>query len=180
MNWYKKAERYMAYHGSPKEFQDFSYEFLGTNGTAEGFGFYFTSDKRIAEGYADGGMLKEVYLDINKPLSFNSLTISPKNLAEFFKVLDPNGQGYLSNWGDSDHEGYDQILHTAVEGELSGSDNDVNLISGIIQGWGGNPESIYPILKQALGYDGIIIEKPSWGGNQIIYIVFDNSQIKNI
>jgi len=180
MNWYKKAEQYLAYHGSPKDFQEFSYEFLGTNGTAEGYGFYFTSDKRIAEGYANGGVLKEVYLDINKPLSYTTSTISPEALANFFRVLDPDGQGYLSNWGESDYEGYENVIRTAVEGELSGSDNDVDLISGIITGWGGNPESIYPILKQTLGYDGIIVNNPSWGGNQTIYIVFDNSQIRNI
>lgn len=180
MNWYKKAEQYLAYHGSPKEFQEFSYEFLGHNGTAEGFGFYFTSDKSVAEEYAGGGMLKEVYLDINKPLSTNSLTISTQDLAVFLKKLDPDGQGYLSNWGEADFEGYDKVLNTAVEGEISGSDNDVDLISGIIQGWGGNPESIYPLLKKTLGYDGIIVDKPSWGGNQVIYIVFDNSQIRNI
>ncbi len=180
MNWYKKAEQYIAYHGSPKEFQDFSYEYLGTNGTAEGFGFYFTSDKKIAEGYAEGGMVKEVYLNINKPLSFNSLTITPKDLSIFLRRLDPDGQGYLSNWGEADFQGYENILNTAVEGELSGSDNDVDLISGIINGWGGSPESIYPILKQTLSYDGIIVKNPSWGKNQIIYIVFDNNQIRNI
>jgi len=180
MNWYKKAEKYLAYHGSPQEFQEFSYEFMGTNGTAEGFDFYFTSDKNIANGYANGGMVREVYLTINKPLSFTSLTISPDGLANFFKVLDPDGQGYLSNWGESDFEGYDHVVRTAVEGEMSGSENDVDLISGIIQGWGRNPESIYPILKQTLGYDGIIVNKPSWGGNQVIYIVFENSQIRDV
>ena len=86
----------------------------------------------------------------------------------------------MSNWGEADFEGYDNVVNTAVEGEMSGSSNDVDLISGIINGWGGSPESIYPILKQTLGYDGIIVDKPSWGGNQTIYIAFDNNQIKNI
>ena len=180
MNWYKKAEQYIAYHGSPEDFQSFSYEYMGTNGTSEGFGFYFTSDRNIAEGYANEGVIKEAYLTINKPLSTNNFTISPQNLTKFLKVLDPNGQGYLSNWGEADYEGYKNVLNTAVEGEISGSDNDVDLISGIINGWGGNPESIYPILKKTLGYDGIIVSEPSWGNNQTIYIVFDNSQIRYI
>ena len=179
MNWYKKAQ-YIAYHGSPKEFQDFSYEYLGTNGTAEGFGFYFTSNKNIAEGYANGGMLKKVILDINKPLNFTQLSISKSEFAEFLKTLDPTGEGYLSNWGETGYEGYNKVLNTAVEGEFSGSDNDVDLISGVIQASGRDAETIYKVLKQTLGYDGIIVEKPSWGGNQIIYIVFDNSQIRNI
>ena len=179
MNWYKKAS-YIAYHGTPKDFQDFSYEYLGTNGTAEGFGFYFTSDKNIAEGYAEGGILKKVNLDIKKPLNPIIFSISKPEFAIFLKTLDPTGEDYLSNWGESNYEGYDKILNTAVEGEFSGSDNDVDLISGVIQAAGGNAERIYKILKQTLGYDGIIVNKPSWGGNQIIYIVFDNNQIKNI
>ena len=180
MNWYKLANSYLAYHGSPKEFQEFSYEYLGTNGTSEGFGFYFTSDKGIAEGYADGGMLKKVILDIKKPLNYTQLTISKPEFAEFLKVLDPIGEGYLSNWGESNFEGYNKVLNTAVEGEFSGSDNDVDLISGVIQATGRDAESIYKVLKQVLGYDGIIVDKPSWGNNQIVYIVFDNSQIKTI
>ena len=43
MNWFKKANSYLAYHGSPQDFKEFSYEFMGNTGTAEGFGFYFTS-----------------------------------------------------------------------------------------------------------------------------------------
>lgn len=179
MNWYKIAN-YIAYHGSAKEFQDFSYEYLGSNGTSEGFGFYFTSDKSIAEGYADNGMLRKVALDIKKPLNFTQLTISKPEFTKFLQTLDPTGENYLSNWGEVAYEGYNKVLNTAVEGEFSSSDNDVDLISGIIQASGRNAELINRILKQALGYDGIIINKPSWGGDQTIYIVFDNSQIKDI
>jgi hypothetical protein len=179
MSWYKQASQYRAYHGSPEEFQEFSYEFLGMNGTAEGYGFYFTSDKSIADGFAKGGMVKEVYLDINNPLSFDSLTISPQELKSFLRELDPSGTEYLSNWGEAGYDGYDNVLNSAVDGEMGGSDNDVDLISGIINAAGGSPGSIYPVLKRVLGYDGIIVSKPSWGGSQVVYIVFDNSQIRN-
>ena len=36
MNWYKQSQQYIGYHGTPKDFQEFSYEFMGTNGTSEG------------------------------------------------------------------------------------------------------------------------------------------------
>jgi len=179
MNWYKTANSYIAYHGTPHDFQEFSYKYLGTNGTAEGFGFYFTSNKSIAEGYAEGGVVKKVILNINKPLNYRRLTISPMEFSSFLEELDPDGNGYLTNWGESDFEGYNNVLNKAVQGEMSGSDNDVDLISGVIQAWGRNPELIYSVLKKVLGYDGIIIDNSSWG-NQTIYIVFDNSQIKNI
>lgn len=180
MNWYKKANNYIAYHGSPKEFQDFSYEYLGSTGTAEGFGFYFTSDKNVAKMFSEGNPLKKAILDIKKPLNSTQYTISKPEFSTFLKTLDPTGKEYLSNWGESNYEGYEKVLNIAIEGEMSGSNNDVDLISGIIQGSGRGPETIYKILKQTLGYDGIIVNKPSWGGNQIIYIVFNNDQIRYI
>jgi len=180
MNWYKQASTYIGYHGSPKEFEEFSYEFMGDTGTAEGFGFYFTSDKNIAKMFADGGALKKAALEINKPLNFTGRTISEDELAVFLKALDPTGEDYLSNWGEADYEGYENVLRTAVKGEMSGSSNDVDLISGIIQAAGRNAEFVYNVLKQTLGYDGIIVDDPNWGGNQVVYVVFNNNQIRYI
>ena len=64
----------VVYHGSPEDFTRFSLDYLGANGTAEGYGFYFTDQKSIAEGYSQGregqrnpentGSLFEVYLDM--------------------------------------------------------------------------------------------------------------------
>lgn len=183
MNWFKKAKQYVGYHGSPKEFQEFSYEFLGSNGTSEGFGFYFTNSEQVAKNYARGGYVKKAVLTINKPLSFTKLTISPASFSLFLRTLDPDGQGYLSNWGESDFEGYENLLRTAVREEMSGVDNDVDLISSIIQASGRNAEEVNKILFSTLGYDGIIINNPSWGNMdepQIIYIVFSNNQIRYV
>lgn len=178
MRWYRKASTYVGYHGSPNDFQEFSYKFMGEHGTSEGYGFYFTSDRDIAEGYAEGRGARKARLTINKPLSHEDMTISPAALAKFLRELDPDGQGYLSNWGESDIEGYDNVVRTAVKGEMGGSDNDVDLISGIINGAGRNPGAIYPILTRTLGYDGIVVHSPGWGGEQTVYVVFDNGQIR--
>lgn len=97
------------------------------------------------------------------------LTIDANSFALFLKALDPSGDDYLSNWGEVDYEGYDVVLNRAVEMEISGSDNDVDLISGVIQAQGRNAEFVNKILKQVLGYDGIIINNPIWGEGQTIY-----------
>lgn len=178
MRWYRKASTYVGYHGSPNDFQEFSYEFMGRNGTAEGYGFYFTSDREIAEGYAEGRGARKARLTINKPLSPDGLTISRRDLAAFLRALDPDGQGYLSNWGESDLEGYENVVRTAVKGEMGGADDDVSLISGIINAAGGNPESVYRVLKGTLGYDGIVVSSPGWGGGQTVYVVFENGQVE--
>ena len=130
--------------------------------------------------FVDGGVLKKAILNINKSLNFEGRTISEDEFIYFLRTLDPTGEDYLSNWGEVGYEGYEQVLMTAVRGEMSGSDNDVDLISGIIQALGKNAEFVYGVLKQTLGYDGIIVNNPSWGGDQVVYVVFDNSQIRYI
>ena len=185
----------VVYHGSPADFNTFSLEFMGTNGTAEGYGFYFTDKRSIAEGYSQGlegqrsqekaGRLFEVYLDIKKPLSDTEVTISrsefKKFLREMNKQVDEDGEPleFLSNYGDVAWEGLNSVLNSAMASEYDGSDNDVNMISSIINGCG-NMELVYEVLRKTTGYDGIIVENTTWGGDQTIYIAFHPEQIKSV
>jgi len=168
------------FHGSPAMFEQFDYKKIGTQGTAEGKGFYFTDKKSVAQGYAqDTENLYEVYLNITKPLSFERKTISKTNLKKFIKALDPDGTDYLLNWGDVEYEGYNNVLNTAVDGEYSPSDNDVDLVSSIIAA-AGNIENVYRVLTETLGYDGIVVRNPSWGEGQTVYVAFYPEQIKSV
>ena len=183
------------YHGSPSEFNTFSLDYLGTNGTAEGYGFYFTDKKSIAENYTKGlegqrqqektGKLFEVYLDIKKPLSDKKVTMSraqfKKFLLELNKQVDADGEplDILSNYGDVDWEGLNKVINYAMEIEYDGSDNDVNLVSSIING-SGNLKTVLDVLRKTTGYDGIIVNEASWGGDQTIYLAFHPEQIKNV
>lgn len=167
------------YHGSPNKFDRFSYDYMGKIGTSEGYGFYFTTDKSIAEKYSEGtGNVYTAYLDINKPLNPTKKTITKTQLLQFIKALDPTGQDYLSNWGDVTHEGYDNTLRKAVDTEYKYNNNDVDLISSIINADGSGPENVYSILTKTLGYDGIVAQ-PDWvGGGHKIVIPFSPDQIK--
>lgn len=168
------------YHGSPKDFKEFSYKYLGNTGTSEGYGFYFTTDKSIAERYTEKtGKLFTAYIDIKKPLNPTKKTITKQQLAKFIKALDPDGEGYLSNWGDVYSEGYNAVLRTAIENEYTYNNSDVDIISGIINADGKSPEIVYPILKKTLGYDGII-SQPEWANGAKIVIPFSNEQIKQV
>ena len=184
----------VVYHGSPKDFNTFSLEYLGTNGTAEGYGFYFTDKKQIAEGYSRGyegqqngepGKLFEVYLDIKKPLSDTEVTMTraqfKKFLTELNNYVDADGErlDVLSNYGDVEWEGLNKVLNYAMEIEYDGSDSDVNLVHSIINGTG-NMEAVFDVLRKTVGYDGIIVNEASWGGDQTIYIAFHPEQIKNV
>ena len=170
----------MQYHGSPNQFDQFSYDYLGTQGTGEGKGFYFTNKKEIAQGYMGqegNGKLFEAYINVKKPLSLTTRTISIKDLAKFIKRLDPDGTDFLSNYGDVTWDGYNKVLNEAVRMVYSTSDNDVDIVCDIANSLGGNPEQIYPILEETLGYDGIIVPNSAWGDGQTITVAFNNDQI---
>ena len=184
----------VVYHGSPADFNEFSLEYLGTNGTAEGYGFYFTDKKSIADIYSKGhegqrsekpGKLFEVYLDIKKPLSDTEVTMTRAQFKKFLttlnKQVDADGEplDVLSNYGDVEWEGINKVLNYAMEIEYDGSDSDVNLVHSIINGTG-NMKVVFDVLRKTIGYDGIIVNEASWGGDQTIYIAFHPEQIKNV
>jgi hypothetical protein len=153
---------YQVYHGSPNNFDQFNYEYIGNNGTSEGKGFYFTDIKSIAEGYAkrqNQGILYTVNLTINKPLNYTKKVITKLQLKKFIQAIDPSGAGYLSNWGEVEFEGYNNILNEAVNAEFIGSDNDTDIITGILNADGCGYIEFYKTLKKVLGYDGIIINE---------------------
>ena len=60
----KTGKPLVVYHGSPNVFNEFSYKFIRQNGTSEGIGHYFTTNKEIADGYGSNGKVYEAYIDI--------------------------------------------------------------------------------------------------------------------
>ena len=183
------------YHGSPSDFNEFSLEYLGTNGTAEGYGFYFTDSKNVAEGYARGteaqrhqgsnGRLYEVYLNITKPLSNTEVTMTraefKRFLREMNKQVDEDGEplDFLSNYGDVAWDGLNNVINLVTEIEYDGSDSDVNMIHSIINGCG-SMETVFDVLRKTTGYDGIVVQDATWGGDQTIYVAFHPEQAKNV
>ena len=167
------------YHGSPNQFNEFSYKFMRTNGTAHGAGFYLTNSKEIAESYSEeGGMLFEGYVRIEKPLHNDRLTIKRLEVKKLLKALDPTGEGnHLSNYGDVKYEGYNSVLENAVSSLMEYSENDVDLISDIINTGGGNWQEDYMRVTQLLGYDGIVVDK---GDGVKYFIPFLPTQIKSV
>lgn len=169
----------IVYHGTENEFNEFSSKFMGQTGTAGGQGFYFASTEDDARMY--GNNVKGFYLNIRKPLSSDRLTINKKQLALLIDKIDKYqssledgfNYGILSDYGDVDYEGRNNVLRNAVELEMSGSDNDVELIGGVINA-SGDYDLVTKILRETLGYDGIILKEKG------IYIVHHPNQIKEI
>lgn len=178
----------VVYHGSPYAFEEFNYKHKGMNGSSEGYGFYFSDDINIAEGYSKNtGNIYKTYVNIEKPLSDKSYTISKAELKKLLIALDKSDMAdvesehwFLSDYGDIQFEGFQRVLNEATDLIYDGSTNDVDMISEIINT--SSPDRVYRALKQTLGYDGIITK---WDANDSrgevnIYIPFLPEQIKSV
>ena len=97
----------VVYHGSPAVFTEFSTDFMGTHGSSEGQGFYFTDYKPMAEGYRrNGGQLLQGYLNIQKPLSDSNVTLKRTEVRKLLQALDPTGDELVLNYDLKGGMGY--------------------------------------------------------------------------
>ncbi|WP_442637881.1 ADP-ribosyltransferase-containing protein [Rossellomorea marisflavi] len=154
------------YHGSPTLFENFDYSKVGTNGTAEGKGMYFTDNKKIAESYANEGYLYKVKFSGRKSLSSDSLTFSEEDFRKLVIELDEETD-YLSNWGDTGSEPLNTVVDYAVEGEYENAESDTDLLGSLINS-SGDIEAVNRLAYTLLGYDSIVVDA-EWG-NQRLYI----------
>lgn len=170
----------VVYHGTKADFNTFLHKHISdsTGSMDFGYGFYFTDSEKVASGY---GTTKSVYLDIKKPLSYDTKTITKTDLSKLLKAVDPDGEmGILSNFDDVSYIGYQRLLSKAINMLYDNNSNDVDIISEMINIDGGYRASkeFYNILKDTLGYDGIITKYHTKRDD--VYVVFNSNQIKSI
>ena len=160
------------YHGTPYDFNIFKYDKLVENTSSLGAGFYFTDKKQTGEEYArDSGKLKQVYLDIEKPMSYGKTTMTKAEYAKFIKAIDKETQGnYLLD--------YDGIQNALMEYDYGG--DDIDLVSAVQSSSGLTWEKTFEILRKSIGYDGVISEKGFLNNDETLYVAFNSNQIKNI
>lgn len=157
----------IVYHGSKNKFDKFDYDKVGTHATSEGFGFYFTDSKQIAEGYGFEGFLYTVEFTGKKSLSSAKKTITKAQLRKFLKRLDEMGQ-FLSNYGDTEYEGFNKVLNEAVNSVYNWADDDVEMICGICNAYGGKEDPLQELYKM-FGFDSVVL-KADWGKEHTIHI----------
>lgn len=152
------------YHGGNAGFNQFSFEKMGEQGTAEGKGFYFTNKEDIAKSYVkeSGGRLMKVMLKEGNRLNGQKVTITRSQLGKIIDAIDPKGDDFLANYGDVTFEGRNKVKAQAMSNLLDFSNSDVDLIAGMINS-GISPEMIYDVVEKVTGKFGIK-EKATWGG----------------
>jgi hypothetical protein len=127
----EKGEPLLMYHGSPEKFTIFDSDFMSQHGSSKGYGFYFSPDKKMAEGYGD---VMTVYLDIKNPLSKDKLSISRKEMKNLILDVEKNiaekwgseDGTLLDNFGDTRRYGRDRVLEDAID-MLMENENDVDV-----------------------------------------------------
>ena len=173
----------VVYHGSNAQFTVFDTAKIGsTTGTADGRGFYFTTDKDYARGFVTpSGKLFGVFLNIDNPLSYDRKTITKAQLKKILKEADKvefaqEGEHWmLSNYADYTVVGIDGAINEASNLEYGYADNDVELIGSIIGG-SGSFELIMNAVQKVTGKSGMIAPKDN---DTTHYIVTNPSLIKS-
>ena len=119
--------------------------------------------------------------DIRKPLSTDTLRITRREMLKLLNAIPAEVRNdILSNWGDIEYEGSATVVQAALDGIMSSSDNDVDLITEIINEAGYGKKELtgfYQTLRKTLGYDGVI--SSAWGDAGMQYVVFQPEQIKS-
>ncbi len=141
------------YHGSPCLFESFDYDKIGQNASAEGYGFYFTNNVKVAMNYAEDGYLYIVNFTGTKPISHLSKTITRSQLTRFMRKLHSESElGFLDNYDDISYYGFNHVLKKAVNMEY-GNRNDVDMLASICNTYGSKEP--LRILYELYGYDHI-------------------------
>lgn len=186
----------IVYHGTGATVGDdfgFDYKFLGKNGSAEGYGFYFTSNLNTAQGYQEeGGSLVKVYLALQKPMPVKQKPFSKavlkkilkraveKEIEQFPDETPDYRDSFLSNYTDTYDMSFDRALNEAVN-MIHDSETALEQIAEIANA-SGNKRGTAEAVRDVTGYDGIFAngygDKGLEGGK--IYVAWFPEQAKSI
>jgi hypothetical protein len=184
----------VVYHGTGAQVDEqfiFDYSRIGSQGRSEGAGFYFTDDQVVAQGYATagGGSVIEAYMSIKKPMAYDQKPFSKAVIKKIVKKLadieaKENGMsirdGFLSNFGDVQYDGIDNVLNEAAN-LIAEDATALDQISGMV-GSGAQVEHVNKAVQAVTGHDGVIAKgfgnQGDRGGN--IYVAFFPQQIKSV
>ena len=162
----------------------------GQNGTAEGFGIYFSDDIEVTNKYGD--IQLEGYLNITKPAYDNKKTITKADLVKLIKAttkyeVDEWGEDERDTWISNYVNTYETTLERAyaevAQNILRLNGNDKDIIQEIMVGMGirtyESAYEFYDILTNTLGFDGIVVKWQHNDGESNVFVAFNSEQFKN-
>ena len=179
----ENGEPLVVYHGSAAMFNEFKSKFIGhSTGTADGRGFYFTTDKSYAEGFkSKDGRVIEAFLNIRDTLDYKKKTIGKSALKKIIKEIDraefeADGEHYfISNFGNYYDKGIDKVIDEATESNYDFCDTDVEIFNVLVTS-GADFDLTAKAIKNVTGKDGEIVPKDN---NTTHFITFNSNQAKS-
>ena len=191
------------YHGTSADFNIFDTSISGgKNGTAEGFGLYFSDSPDVASTYGD--KTKTGYLNIKRPASSTQKTIKQTELQKLIKTTAQNEAQEWVNDGDYDSVDdalkdtwisnytytYDKPINQSyaevARKILETNDNDMGIVQEVMTGLAirdyEDANKFYDLLTDTTGIDGFETEwkNRDTGDTQQIVLAFRSNQFKNI
>lgn len=169
------------YHGTDKDFPEFSYQHVGKGADAYGSGFYFTNKPDVASHYShtkgdSGQNVLPVHIRLEKPIVAETDDQTPFKRDHIKKLIvnAPDHKESLMNYGDIDYEGYHKVLNSAVDSyaELP----KINAFHAMANDfYRGHDAEYLQNIKKHTGHDGVIVKN----GDHTIVNVFHPNQIKS-
>ena len=178
-------------HGTENEFNIFNpQEKGGQNGTAEGFGIYFSDDIEITNKYGD--IQLEGYLNIVKPAYDNKKTITSSDLVKLIKATTKyemekwdeteERDTWISNYVDTYNVPLSRAYTEVANNILKLNGNDKDIIQEIMVGMGirgyKDAYEFYDILTKTLGFDGFVVRWTHSDGESNVYVALNSEQFK--
>lgn len=168
-----KGNLKVVYHGTPSEFTEFDYQYLGRTGLVYGPGFYFTDNILTAHRYTnDSEKIIRAYVDVKNPadkakVDKNQVTSIIEELAE------ANDMEILQSYGNP-FDDYKKTLNKAVEVYSNLPVRD--MIETLVGDSNVDTEQALRIVNKHTGIDGVIAN----GLDGVVYVPFFPEQIKDI
>lgn len=190
------------YHGTPNDFTVFDPKKLGgKNGTAEGYGIYFTDNPEVSQAY--GNRQLKGYLNVTNPARSDAKTIKANDLTKLIKataeaqaqeileegydsVEEAIKDSWVSNMENTYDKPMDQVYRIVAQKILNMNSNDMDIIQEIMADIAirdyEDAYEFYAILQNTLGIDGYITEweDSKTGEKSEIVVAFNSNQFKNM
>ncbi|MGL5691390.1 MAG: hypothetical protein ACRDD8_11315 [Bacteroidales bacterium] len=169
------SKKVIAYHGSPNKFDAFDSRYMGRTGTVDGYGFYFTTSKDVAEMFSDNsGYVYTCELDIKGVLSNEKILIPKPLLVKIIKYIDSETDGdLLSEFGDVYSKGENVVLQICLQHIYEYNKTDADVFSVLV-----NVTNNLQVVSDAFnkfGYNAILNKSPKWGDIEHQVIVMTNT-----
>jgi hypothetical protein len=176
------------FHGTRRDFDEFSYGTIGKNGTMLWRGFYFATNRNRTEPYGD--IILDGYLNITKGIDANAKNVLTKDeLYKIIKLYDKDNDRFMFEFYPkvSDELPYEQKRNALIENSFTAAKDErwgtLQLLEELhyysrgmtYDKEGKLTEDFLRAIYNATGYDGVYAED---GNSHMVYVAFFKEQFK--